>query len=146
MFSVIHTLYRGWGMGGRGKPLMVQGPIPAAPTLCTRHLPRTCSNWTSLYRNPPDMFKLVQIGPHRTGTPPDVQTRSNWTSLYRDPPNMFRLVDYKTRRWLVASVWNSFLVIKKLCPFNFEIFCFVRIQVERDSLNIIQDGEIVLML
>ena len=36
-----------------------------------RDIPRhveTCSTWTSLYRNNQDMFKLVQLGSHCTGT------------------------------------------------------------------------------
>ena len=78
---------------------------------------RTCSTWTSLYRNTPSyMFKLVQLIPHCTGTTPPtcsnlfnleftvqghplqhVQTCSTWTSLYRDTPsNMFELVQLGT--------------------------------------------------
>ena len=58
-----------------------------------RHV-QTCSTWTSLYRDNQDMFKLVQLGPHCTGTQ-HVETCSTWTSLYSSPPDMLKLVQLR---------------------------------------------------
>ena len=105
--------------------LIVQGPLPRHiqtcttwtslyRALCPRHI-QTCSTWTSLYRAlSPDTFKLVQHGPHCTGTSPHthsnlynmdltiqcplprhIQTCSTWTSLYRDlSQDTFKLVQH----------------------------------------------------
>ena len=55
----------------------------------------TYSAWTSLYRNPPDMFQLVQLGPDHT-VPPNmfqlVQLGPHCTWTPPSPPNMFQLV------------------------------------------------------
>ena len=83
-----------------------------APALFPRHV-QTCSGWTSLYRDPPpyplcrvldpfctrlrpfppDMFKLVQVGPHFTGTPP--------------PEYIFTLIHYVDRTVGMAGGWHS---------------------------------------
>ena len=63
--------------------LIVQSPT--GPVL-------TCSGWTSLYRAPLDLFRLIQVEPHCTGT---------------HPPNMFTLAHYVAPTVGKTSGWHS---------------------------------------
>ena len=67
--------------------------------------PHFTGSWLYLYRAPPlDMFKLVQLGPHCTGTPPF--RASPHPSVQPPPhPTQFRLVHCEARtvgKWAVS--------------------------------------------
>ena len=62
--------------------------------------PHTCSNLFNLdltVQGPPDIFKLVQLGPHCTGTP--------WTFS-----NLFIMKHIQFTSGRLASFWNAFLL------------------------------------
>ena len=59
-------------------------------------------NKISLYRDPLDRFKLVQLGPHSTGPPPPQAV-------------MFKLVHYKPPARAVPILLECFLVKVEYC-------------------------------
>ena len=96
MFSVVCVCPSVLGCGvpvqGCGlSPLSVQGrgPTPCTETwLWSSRYAKTCSTWTSLYSDPPpspEMFKLVQLGPHCTVILQTYSDLMKLSSLYRDP-------------------------------------------------------------
>ena len=91
--------------------LSVQGLVPDPPLVRTGPCPQlsrhvqTCSSWTTLYRQTPSMFKLVQLG--------------LGPSLYRDTPNsspwtysnLFTMKQRLSASRRLAFHWNTFLLI-----------------------------------
>ena len=104
MFPVVSVCQQGWAPvqgPDPGYSIQGQGPHPHYRTQPWHPLYRTlaqpplqtCSNMFKLDLNvqgPPDLFKLVQLGIHCTGTP---------------FPNKFRRIPYEEMPSCVANIW-----------------------------------------
>ena len=73
--------------------------------------PAPSRHGTSLYRNNPDMFKLVQLEPHHTGTPS--------TDMF----NLFHYEAHTVSKWAVPVLLECFLLlytvhknVSHMCP------------------------------